>query len=97
MADMTQSPSKQKESTKARTSTHEAREAARAAQEAEVREPRPYDNPRLTAIQFLEAVMHDPTVNLYSRMKAADMLMRLDLPQHREPSLFYQMEGISVQ
>jgi len=30
-------------------------------------------------------------------MKAADMLMRLDLPQHREPSLFYQMEGISVQ
>ena len=79
---------------KVRASTHEAREAEIAAQEAAAREPRPYDNPRLSAVQFLEAVMHCPSINLYSRMKAADMLMRLDLPQHREPSLYYRIEGI---
>ena len=30
-----------------------------------------YDNPELSSVQFLLAVMHDQTVPLYLRMKAA--------------------------
>lgn len=35
----------------------------------------PYDNPRLTARQFLEAIQRSPNVSLKLRMRAADILI----------------------
>jgi len=66
------------------------------------RERHPYDAPNLSAKQFLMAVMRDPTVNLYTRMKAADRLCHIVLIERDyvpgewskgEPVLKYKIEG----
>ena len=36
-----------------------------------------YDDPTLTPRQFLEAVMHDPSVEMHLRNRAADYILRI--------------------
>ena len=60
-----------------------------------------YDCPCIGPVQFLQAVMHDPTVPIRDRMYAADKIMRLAnkgiWPEFREPSLHYKIDGITIQ
>jgi hypothetical protein len=51
-----------------------------------------YDNPSLNNVQFLFAVMHDASVALEQRMRAAETLIELgygDLPGERPPAIIY--------
>jgi hypothetical protein len=48
----------------------------------------PYDNPSLSPLQFLHAVMHDPTVPMYFRTRAAEIAapyVPCTVFQEREP------------
>jgi hypothetical protein len=55
---------------------------------------RPYDNPRLNAIQFLLEVMHDPTLSLALRLDAANSLLKTDaadLTTAHPPAIIYRL------
>jgi hypothetical protein len=66
-----------------------------------------YDNPMLSAKEFLLAVMHDPTVPLHHRMDAAVKLLHItyidgdyirgEYLEASEPVLTYKIEGIKLQ
>jgi hypothetical protein len=45
---------------------------------------RPMDEPDIDARQFLSRVMHEPTVALEDRMRAADILLSLGLGDYKE-------------
>ena len=77
-------------------------------QSATAQEPEhAYDNPTITATQFLEAVYHDPTVKLRHRIDAAARLLRIlyrdpdwvarEIAKAREPDLIYQLPSIKLQ
>jgi len=68
--------------------------------------PHAYDAPNLTAKQFLYAVMRDTSLDLRTRMKAADRLCHIVLIErdyvqgewaNREPVLEYRIEGFKLQ
>ena len=44
-------------------------------------EERPYDDPHISSMEFLRAVMHDPSLPLGTRMDAAIKLLPLEFPQ----------------
>jgi hypothetical protein len=52
-----------------------------------------YNDPNLSAIDFLIAVRRDKTVDIYRRIEAANVLMRLDLPQFRKPCSQSKVKG----
>jgi hypothetical protein len=56
---------------------------------------RKYDNPTLSAVEFLFAVMHDSTLPIEARVEAAGKLLTTDtadLPGEREPAVIYRIE-----
>jgi hypothetical protein len=62
--------------------------------ESEAHQHHTYDNPRLSGKEFLLAVMHDPTVDIHDRIKAASTLLRLFPYDWDPPAFTYRIGGI---
>jgi hypothetical protein len=55
--------------------------------------PRPFDDPDITATQFLARVMHDNSLDLAVRMEAAEKLLQMGLGNYREQVLRITING----
>jgi hypothetical protein len=52
-----------------------------------------YDRPDISPLQFLLAVMHDSSLPIATRTKAASLAAPYVWPKDREPSLTIKIEG----